>query len=1296
MNGSGGSQALSSLNISGLGGTITDVNVRLNISHTWTSDLDVFLIAPDGTRVELFTDVGGSGDHFTNTVLDSQAGTAITSASNPFSGTYRPEGNLNVLNGKTPNGVWSLEVTNDNGSSRSRSGTINSWSLDITAPSLIGNNLYNAGQITYYFERDFNFTGTVQDAEIRITHKIDDGAVFYLNGVELEQRYNMPTGAVTSSTLASNTIEFSEQVFTVPATSLVSGSNRLSVEVHQATVTSSDLLFDTKVEIRELATPAVPATPYVESNEEWIELHNKGNASVNLGGWELDDAVRFDFDANMSIAPGGYLVIARDPVAFATKYPGVTVVGPWSGTLSNSGERIQLEDNHGNVVDEVRYFDGGRWYDYADGGGCSLELKDPRSDNSLPESWAPSETSAGWKTYTYRAVAVDNGFGKNNFHEFLLGTLDAGEFLIDDISVIEDPDGSAVQFIQNGNFSGDAVGSVPSSWRLAGNHGLHGRSMVVDDGGNKVLKLVSTGASREYHNHIQTTLANSQQVVAGREYEISYRAKWLKGDNQINTRLFTDWLSNTQRIDIDETWGTPGAANSHFTQNAGPTFRDISHTPVIPNAGQAATVRVTVNDPDGISSVVLRYRRDNASSFNAVTMVHQGGGVYQGTVPSGTAGSLAQFYIQATDAHVSAVAASFPPAGPDSGAFIQWQDNQANTATLHNLRVMMRPQHRQTMYTIIHRMSNYRFPATLVVDESEIYYDVGVRLKGSASGRYHETLNGLNLGFDNMQLFNGVHKSIAIERGDQPNQIMAKHLMSNAGKGVASMFDDPIRLVFPSDSLGNLSKTGSALVSAARYSSAWRRSQFQNGSDGTLYNFELLYNPLETSGDWKKFFPYDHDRGVYEFDDLPLGKETYRWGFQIRSNLRRDNYEPLINTAKAMGLGGISSVNELEKYIDVNQWVRTWAWLGLVGNDDIYTRIFDHNFRMFSRPSDDRLVAMPWDLDRTFRLSTNSSLIGGENLGAYLNQPTIKRLFMQHVQHLCQTSFNASYVSPWASHFAAKTGHNFGSYASYVTNRCNYATTQLPASVSFAISTNNGNNFTVNASSTVLQGDGWIDVAKIQINGIETPVTWLDGDTWQITVPLAQGANSINLQALNLENNQVGADSVTITNSSSVDLASSANLVLTELMYHPTDPSAGEVTAGFSDDDDFEFVELLNTSASSIDLTGCTFTAGITYTFPAGTILNGNARIVLARNPSAFAMRYGSISQSVVGPYTGKLDNGGETITLVAANAAVIFSLTYDDSNGWSEDADGGGYTLVNLYPVSGTDLDQSSKLVSK
>ena len=110
------------------GGQITLDFVCLDITHGWVEDLDIFLEAPDGTRIELSTDNGGSGDDYTNTCFsDLGANGAITAGTPPFTGTFVPEGTLNnVNNGQNPNGTWRLCITDDDALI---SGVLNAWSL---------------------------------------------------------------------------------------------------------------------------------------------------------------------------------------------------------------------------------------------------------------------------------------------------------------------------------------------------------------------------------------------------------------------------------------------------------------------------------------------------------------------------------------------------------------------------------------------------------------------------------------------------------------------------------------------------------------------------------------------------------------------------------------------------------------------------------------------------------------------------------------------------------------------------------------------------------------------------------------------------------------------------------------------------------------------------------------------------------------------------------------------------------------------------------------------------------------
>lgn len=141
-------------------------------------------------------------------------------------------------------------------------------------------------------------------------------------------------------------------------------------------------------------------------------------------------------------------------------------------------------------------------------------------------------------------------------------------------------------------------------------------------------------------------------------------------------------------------------------------------------------------------------------------------------------------------------------------------------------------------------------------------------------------------------------------------------------------------------------------------------------------------------------------------------------------------------------------------------------------------------------------------------------------------------------------------------------------------------------------------------------------------------------------------------------------------------LPTASNLAITELHYNPPAPEADEVAAGFDNNDDFEFIELLNRDATTpLDLSGLTFTDGITATLGAVTLAPG-ARTVLVNNAAAFAHRYGT-GIPVAGVYEGRLSNNGETLTLLAApGGGVLHAFTYGTSGDWPERADGHGSSL--------------------
>jgi len=162
-----------------------------------------------------------------------------------------------------------------------------------------------------------------------------------------------------------------------------------------------------------------------------------------------------------------------------------------------------------------------------------------------------------------------------------------------------------------------------------------------------------------------------------------------------------------------------------------------------------------------------------------------------------------------------------------------------------------------------------------------------------------------------------------------------------------------------------------------------------------------------------------------------------------------------------------------------------------------------------------------------------------------------------------------------------------------------------------------------------------------------------------------------------------------------VDTAAAAagNLVISEIMYHPADPTPAEIAAGFNDTGDFEYIELTNASSTHYaDLANVRFLAGIGFDFDnalTGRLLAPGARVLLVKNMAAFQFRYGS-GLPVAGEFSGSLDNVGEQLQLVNAGGAVIADFLYSDDEPWPAQADGPGHSLVLRRAGADPSLPQS------
>ena len=1133
--------------------------------------------------------------------------------------------------------------------------------------------MYNVNN-SVYIRIPFQLADPATVETLILLMKFDDGFVAYLNGEEVAH-YFAPgrdgntdpltwDSHSTSSYADSDAVVFRTFDITTYKDHLRAGRNILAIHGLNWSTGSTDMLILPELQVRKQIQPYVP---FHESPQEWIELYNRSGHAVDLGGWKLRGGASYNFPDLTIVEPDHYLVVTGQSASLRAAYPDIAIVGDFTGVLSDKNDQVTLLDPTGNEADAVHYFDRGYWPSYADAGGSSLELRDPRADNARASAWADSDETArsAWKNYSYRAVAnpTPGGNEPTLWNEFIFGLLDAGEFLIDDIRVVEDPDGTPVSMIQNGFFQNGM-----NTWRALGNHAF---CEVVPDPSNlanPVLHVRSSGATEHMHNHIETTLAGGRSIINGKTYEISFRAKWLGGSNQLNTRLYFNRCPRTTALAVPAVVGTPGRRNSRYAANGGPTISELRHTPPVPGDSEPITISVRAEDPDGVAGMTL-YWSQNGGAFATTAMTPQGAERYQASIGPLAAGTLVQFYVQGQDS-LGAVT-TWPAAGPDSRCLCKVDDGLAR-AGAHNLRVLMTAADTAFLFEPTNLMSNHRMPATVIDNETEVYYDVSLHIKGSGYGRSPAN-GGFNIRFRPDQYFRGVHDTISVDRNGGPGgvgasqrELIVKHVGNRAG-GIPGMYDDVIYLMAPRADMN-----GSAQAMMSRYDDEYLGSQFVNGTNGTLYEFELIYFSQSTvDGDPQSLKLPPSSVLQVDLWDMGDNKEGYRWNYLIKNNRANDDYDRVISMAKAFSQDGTAFADRIDREIDVDQWMRVFAFESLGGVGDTYNQGLNHNIMFYVRPEDQRVLAMPWDLDFAFFQSTNSSIFGGgSNVQKAIALDPWKRSFYGHLYDIIQTCFNTEYLSDWVGPYAAAAGQDVSAeILSWVQQRRDYVLSQLPAEVPFAITTHNGTPFTVDTDSVTLAGSGWINVYRMYIAGYTEPlaIRWTGLGTWTTALPLEFGDNALTLEARDFHGTLVGTDSITVT-CTSENRPLRQFLRVTELMY---DPAGGK---------DYEFIELHNTGATVLDLSQVTISGGIQFAFAtSGTLsLQPGAFVVVAKNPQTFKGRYGS-AIPVVGPYTGSLNNDGDLLQIRAALGSEVLSFTYDNRRGWPLAPQAGGHSLVPL-----------------
>jgi len=1025
-----------------------------------------------------------------------------------------------------------------------------------------------------------------------------------------------------------------------------------------------------------------------DDDDQYVELHNRTTAPVDVGRWSLDEGIKYTIPPGTTIPAAGYLVIARNAARLLSDYSNLTganTLGNFSGALAHRGERVtlampddlvstnvagQVFTNHVHiVVDEVTYGAGGRWGKWAHGGGSSLELVDARGDHRLAPNWADSNETAksGWTTISYTGV-LDNGNGAADSLQIIL--LGPGECLVDDVEVFV-PNGP--NLLTNPGFESSLAPWVSqgnhedSSWEnLEGYNSVHSLHVRATDRGD-------TGANR-----IRCPL--SAALNAGQTATIRAKVRWLAGCPEILFRLHGNWLEATGNILTASNLGTPGSPNSSSRFNAGPAITDVTHSPVLPAAGQPVNVVARVFDPDGLAGLLLKYRLDPNTNLNVITMVNNGAGLYSGVIPGQPAGTMAAFHLQAQDNALPRASSRFPDDAPARECLVRWGE-PAQGGYFGTYRLWM-TQETLNRWSNREHLSNKPLDCTFIYG-SRIIYNIGGEYSGSP---WHAP------GF-NSPIGNVCDYLLTFPADDTLMGEKETTLQWPGNGGGDNSYQREQTAYWIAEQMGLpycYRRTINLFVNGVR-----RAEMFEDVQQPNRDMMDEFY-PDSPGGDLHKvqiWFEFDDPAVTFSAVGATLGNVTttggqkklpfYRWTFAKRAvQDSANNYTNLFDLVDAANYPGLGSSyrRQLEARVDIDNWLKTYAVEHAVGNNDSFA--YGGGQNMYAcLPDGDTWKMMIWDIDFAFAAqpATSDMFQGiGRSNGIDLAEPAYLRRYWEILQDLANGPLSAKIYSVLDAKYNAmvangRTIENPSAIKLHISQRRAYLLNLIATDAAAAFSLDLNPGLTTNRNFISIGGTAPLNIRTITINGVAFPLTWSSISNWTAQVVLAPGTNTLLVRGWDASSNAVTGATITttLTYTGAAD-SPQDSLTLNEIMYHPAAPDAS-------------FLEVYNRSASTaFDLSGWRL-AGVDFVFPGGTVIGPGGYLVVAGHKTAFAAAYGA-GIPLAGEFSGKLQNGGETLRLIRPGALqeqdlVVDEVRYDSEPPWPN-ADGSGSSLQLVDPT--------------
>jgi regulation of enolase protein 1 (concanavalin A-like superfamily) len=934
-------------------------------------------------------------------------------------------------------------------------------------------------------------------------------------------------------------------------------------------------------------------------DDQYIELYNQGTNPVNLAGWQFTAGITFTFP-NVTIAPNGYLTVARSLTNLFAKYPNLNngnTVGNYGGKLSHNGEQVtlampQILNTNTAIlvaVDQVTYGTGGRWGEWADGGGSSLELKDPRANHRLAANWADSdETQKSVWTNIETTGVLDNGANYDPSIDYAqIGILDVGECLVDNIEV----DYDNVNYVSNPTFEGGTSG-----WSF---QGCMTRSSLENTGysSSHSLHIRSSDHVWTGDNSCQVAL-NANPLAQGQTATLRFKARWLHGWPEALLRLNGNWLEAAGAMPVPNNLGTPGMPNSQSVTNAGPAIYKVTHFPTLPAANQAVVVTAQVHDPNGVQNLTLYYRLDPSPTYTAVTMKDDGtggdaipgDGIFSATIPGQAANQLVAYYISATDSN--SVITLFPSLLTDNSprreCLVMFGDgNPGGSFGVYHLWVT---QANATRWDNLGNLSNEGIDCTFV-NGNRVIYNTQAHFAGSPYHQDYDLPYGPLCNYkwifpDDDELlgatsFNKIHQpgngagdDASIQREQLANTFLRTLGVPWLNRRYVAVYVN-----------GN--RRGTLMEDAQTPDGDVVKEHYPNDSDGYLYKMQPWFEFAPALSGASMNFDNQSWVTLNNYTTTGGAKKTasYRYNYLVRRTPdSASDFNPVYSIIDAANSYGTPNyVANLENVADMENWMRVFAANHAAGNWDSFGAQNGQNLYGYAGTLGTKYSLLMFDFNivignQDFSWGPGQNLFDVNASDPYLNDiyntPVFRRMYWRALQELVNGPLNVANSGPLLDAKYNTFVANGLSVEDPNTNIKSWLS-QAQSSIASQLAVEDATSFVVDGGVAVtnnqayLTGQAPVNVNSIWVNGVAYPLTWNTVTAWSLTVPLQNGTNLLTLTGVDRNGQQITGDSTNVsvvyhgTNAPSLAYINylPAGLVYTQDFDALPDPGATSVNA---------------------------------------------------------------------------------------------------------------------------------------